>query len=568
MKYLYIITVALLCTLNNALAENPVWEWARSGGAIAIGGPQSICTDAQGNTYITGSFAGPSITFGSHTLINHSQANGNNIFIVKYDSSGNVLWANSAGGTNNDEGQNITMDASGNIYVSGFYGSQSIIFGNDTFTNGLPGISTDFFLAKYDANGNFYWATNKGLGSNTSSQTISVDAAGNVYATGSFTGAFATVGTDTIRNPHGQIGNSSIYAVKYNLTGNVAWVKAVQATSPNGVDYGQSISTDAFGNIYITGYFVDDTIRFGHDTLTGSGFVLLKYNQLGTPVWAKKAGGQGFVGENSQGISTDAQGNIFVTGEFPGGNMTFGSNTIINLHSSSGSTEIYLVKYDSTGHVAWAQGAGGTGYNISNRVSIDAAGNAYITGTFGSTSIDFDNTTLTTVNNSYPGGIFVVQYTAGGNVGWAKSAGGNALGYSTGISVDALGDVYITGYYAGPNITFGGATITDTVSGNTDFFVAKLGYHPVATGVGDLNNSSDNIKVYPNPSTGSIYFKDISTGSTIQIYNVLGEMIYSSVADNDNIYIHINSQSKGVYFYRVYKAEQSTSIQQGKIILE
>jgi len=563
MKKLYLIVFLFINIISKA--QIPGWEWARGSGAVAPGA-QSICTDASGNAYVVGSFTGPSISFGTHTLINNSLAGGSNIFIVKYDSSANVQWAISAGGTSSDAAQNISIDAAGDIYVSGYYSSQIFVLGTDTFINGLPGASNNFFLAKFDSHGDFYWSTNKGLSTTGTSQRISADASGNTFATGSFSTAYATWGNDTLHNPHGNTGNPCIYVAKYNLTGNVEWLRAVPGIATGGVDYGQSVGTDVFGNVYLTGYFVSDTIRFAHDTLTGSGFVLLKYNKYGTPVWAKKATGSGFTGENGQGISTDANGNIYVTGQFPGATMVFGNSTLLNVYSGSGGNEIYLVKYDTSGNVLWAQGAGSSGINASNRVSTDAAGNACVTGNFSSSSITFGNNTLSSTGG-YPGGVFVVKYDASGNVVWAKSASGEGVGNSTGLSADGFDDVYISGYYTGAKFTFG-ATEVIASGGNTNFFIAKLGTHNIATGIVEAYNAATTVNVYPNPSSGKFNFAGIYPGSTIQIYNVLGEMVYSFIAASDKCVVRLNTEAKGVYFYRITGEGIASTVQQGKIILE
>src|ERR1700685_2849940 len=104
-----------------ANAQVPNWEWARS--AYAANG-LGISTDVSGNVLVAGGFDGPMITFGSYTLT------GGGAFLTKYDSSGNVTWAQSAVG--NAAAHCVTTDANGNIYVAGGFGSSNITFGSDT----------------------------------------------------------------------------------------------------------------------------------------------------------------------------------------------------------------------------------------------------------------------------------------------------------------------------------------------------------------------------------------------------------------------------------------------------
>lgn len=130
--------------------------WAKSAGGTSIEGAQGISTDETGNVLITGYFASTSITFGTTTLTN---AMGIDIFVVKYDALGNVLWAKSAGGISSDFGVSIANDVSGNIFVTGFFNSPSINFGTTTLIN--KGES-DVFVVKYDEKGNVMWVKSSG----------------------------------------------------------------------------------------------------------------------------------------------------------------------------------------------------------------------------------------------------------------------------------------------------------------------------------------------------------------------------------------------------------------------
>ena len=119
--------------------------WANSAGGTSGDGGISIATDAAGNTYITGDFYSPAITFGGTTLTNNG---GYDIFIAEYDTNGNVVWAKSAGGTADDEGFSIAADAAGNTYITGGFKSPAITFGGTTLTNNG---SYKIFIAKLGA---------------------------------------------------------------------------------------------------------------------------------------------------------------------------------------------------------------------------------------------------------------------------------------------------------------------------------------------------------------------------------------------------------------------------------
>lgn len=110
----------------------PNWAWSTSASGTGNYGGTGISTDVNGNIIVTGLFSSPTITFGATTLSNNGSYN---FFVVKYDPSGNLLWAKSAGGTGNDNVYGISTDASGNIVVTGWYDSPIITFGTTTLTS-------------------------------------------------------------------------------------------------------------------------------------------------------------------------------------------------------------------------------------------------------------------------------------------------------------------------------------------------------------------------------------------------------------------------------------------------
>ena len=366
--------------------------WAKSAGGADNEWGYSVATDAAGNTYITGAFASSTITFGATTLTNSSSVGNSDIFIVKYDANGNALWAKSAGGTWDDVGNSIATDAAGNAYITGGFSSPAITFGTTTLTNSGD---YDIFIAKYDTNGNVIWAKSAGGTDADGGIGIVTDVAGNAYITGEFASSTITFGATTLTNSS-SVGNSDIFIVKYDANGNALWAK-----SAGGADYewGCSVATDAAGNAYITGAFYSSTITFGTTSLTNYGIgniFIAKYDSNGNVLWAKSVGGP--VDDWGNSIATDASGNVFMTGSFSSPTITFGATTLTN-SSSVSNYDIFIVKYDANGNVIWAKSAGGWYSAGSNSIATDAAGNAYITGTFTSPAITFGATTLTNNGN-------------------------------------------------------------------------------------------------------------------------------------------------------------------------
>jgi len=550
-KFFTIVLLAFIGLSSNTNAQSPNWLWAKS--AVGSGDEcgNSISTDANGNSYITGRFYG-SITFGNTTLTN---AGGWDIFIVKYDGAGNVLWAKSAGGTGPVIGNSISTDANGNLYITGqFY--DTITFGSTMLTS-VGG--WDIFVVKYDGAGNVLWAKSAGGNKNDYGNSISTDINGNSYITGEFKSNTITIGSTTLTNAGSY--SSDIFVVKYDGAGNLLWAKSAGGA---GHDYGNSISTDTSGNSYITGSFGSPTITFGSTTLTNTSashvdLFVVKYDGAGNVLWAKSAGGS--LDESSNSIHTDANGNSYITGNFDG-SITFGSTTLT--YTGSFGNDIFIVKYDGAGNVLWAKSAGGSLDESSNSISTDANGNSYITGRFYSSTITFGSDTLT---NAGTDDIFVVKYDGAGNVLWAKSAGGTEDDHGWSISLDANGNSYITGGFASPIITFGSTTLTN--AGDWDIFVVKLDN---VTGIAEYNEPFNAITVFPNPANGKFTVNSKIKISKIEVINVQGKKVYTSqintaqsILEGLSTEIDLSNESKGIYFVNIIAGEKTYN---SKIIIQ
>ena len=143
---------------------------------------------------MAGYFISPTITFGSYILTSVGLFD---IFLAKYDASGNVLWATSAGGNRYDYGESVTVDASGSSYLTGYFESHTVTFGSYTLTN--TG-NTNIFLTIFDASGNVLWATSAGGTDDGEGYCVAVDASENAYVTGWFSSPKITFGSDTLPN--------------------------------------------------------------------------------------------------------------------------------------------------------------------------------------------------------------------------------------------------------------------------------------------------------------------------------------------------------------------------------
>ncbi len=362
-------------------------------------------------------------------------------------------WVKKAGGNLNDAGMAVTVDNNNNVYVAGFF-EHIAGFDNDsiTATGGY-----DLYIAKYNDAGTVQWVRQAGGGGDDIASDIVVDANGNIYVTGYFTGA-AIFDNDTL------IGNGErdIFIAKYTSSGICEWAVSAGGTSS---DEGNSLCVDAAGNVYITGYFFNGA-NFGNAALTAYGandIFIAKCNTNGVWQWAQKAGNSDW--DNGVGISIDDAGNLFITGYY--GNYWnqpahFGT---IDL-PIEGNSDIFISKCDNSGNFLWARKAGGSGGDMGSDITTDVSGNCYATGYFTGTAT-FETQTLTSDGSD---DYYIVKYDTDGNLTWLRQVGGTGYFKSNGISLNGGNFIYLTGTFDNTAV-FGDTTLTS--AGYDNVFILK-----------------------------------------------------------------------------------------------
>jgi hypothetical protein len=322
---------------------------------------------------------------------------------------------------------------------------------------------------------NFTWAKQIGGIANDNPWIMTVDASGSVYTTGYFQGTVDFDPGPGIYSLTSVGGSWDIFVSKLDASGNFSWAQQFGGASNN---QGRSIAVDPFGNIYTTGAFVG-TVDFDpgvgiHNLISsgGSDIFVSKLDASGNFVWAKQMGG--LSSEDGFSIAVDIFGNLFTGGRFTGTADFDPGAGIYNL-ASTGSSDIFISKLDTSGNFIWAKQMGGATTDIARSIDVDVSGNVYAIGAFNDTA-DFDpGLGIYTLIPVFNDDIFVLKLDSSGNFVWAKQMGGMYFDSGISIAVDVPGNIYTTGYFGGTgDFDPGIGTYNLTTMGSDDIFVSKL----------------------------------------------------------------------------------------------
>jgi hypothetical protein len=375
-----------------------------------------IAVDAAGNAYVTGETSSKNFpttagafqtTYGS---LGYSDA-----FVTKLNPTGTALvYSTYLGGTSNDRGSGIAVDAAGNAYVTGSTASANFPTTAGAFQTSYGG-NVNAFVTKLNPTGTaLVYSTYLGGTGGDGGDGIAVDAAGNAYVTGSTQSA----NFPTTAGAYQSVGATGVtFVTKLNPTG-TALVYSTYLGGTGG-DYGDGIAVDAAGNAYVTGYTASTNFpttpgAFQMSYGGGSGgsydAFVTKLNPTGTAlVYSTYLGGAG--DDRGSGIAVDAAGNAYVTGYTSSANFPITAGALQT--SFGGNYDAFVTKLNPTGTaLVYSTYLGGTGLDLDYGIAVDAAGNAYVTGyTFSTNFPTTAGAVQRTIGGGSYGDAFVAKFT-------------------------------------------------------------------------------------------------------------------------------------------------------------
>lgn len=511
----------------------------------------AIYADASGNVYTTGQFEG-TVDFdpGPATFTLTSFGNWD-AYLVKTDALGNFLWAKQIGGTKEDIALNMTFDATGNIYITGYFaGTSDFDPGPSTFTLTGPTSMYSTFIVKLDSNGNFIWASHFTGSGNCEALSIAVDLTNNSYVTGSFDG---TIDFDPGPSTYSYTydGNANIFIAKLDNSGDFVWAKKIDGF--NGAR-ALSLCYDGANSIYTTGWFSgtpDFDPGVGTFTLTSNGFRDIFISRLdlsGNFIWTKQVGSPG--GDDfGKAIITDAASAIYLTG---------GYSSTIDLDPGPGSAtfttiggDMFLLKLDPSGNFIFAKSFSSNSYSFGNSIALDVNNNIYTTGYFSGTT-DFDpslNSFTHTSAGSFD--VFISKLDPSGAFLFAKRIGGTGNDDGQDIYVDGVGNVYTSGFF-NSTVDFDPGPPSYTMTAGP-FATAFLIKQDASVGLNEFNKNFS-VSFFPNPTNENLYIKFQNYDLTnITIANSVGQIVFKSEMNSptNNLTIDTGELPSGIYFLQL-----------------
>jgi hypothetical protein len=518
-----------------------------------------ISANSSGDIFLTGSFSPPLGIFGNDTL----DPWGGYLWVMltKINSKGEFQWTKGI----KIQGEQCSPTQT---FAEACRLSDDVLFlGNacgDLYFDTIHFVNPNprMFISKYDRNGNCIWAIEPaGSIPCAVSQIVTMDSADNIIMMG-FAGG--TVSFNGITVGPGR------FLAKFSSDGICTWVKHINFYS--GIVL-QELCRVKDGGFIFAGHTFSHTVIIETDTLTsstidGGDLLLVKYDSTGKYLWSKLDGQTGAVSWAIK-VQSDNSGNFFVTGIQGYDSLVFGDHILPTV----GGTQMFLVKYDSTGNALWAVNTNGSPESEPRNLFISDDNKVYVTGGI---SLGYNGSTITfgsfTIQIDFSA-MFVACYDSNGiclGVRYAQSeyrSRWDPSFYGSSVHVYENGSFVVAGSF-GWNAYFDEITLTSM--GKKDIFIANC--NPI-TGVEELKTTPQNqLLIYANPNTGKCNItipEEFASEKNLvlQIFDLQGKLIQQSKIEivEGKIKLDIQAQAKGMYTAVLNNGKKSYS---GKIVIE
>jgi hypothetical protein len=477
------------------LVIDPVLLYSTYLGGLANDQAMSIVADSNGSAYVTGWTQSANFPLASQGPV----PGGTNAFIAKLDVSGStLLYADFIGGSSEDYGQALTLDSSNNAYVTGYTcsGDFPIVNGFQTSMNGC----WDGFISKISADGStLLYSTYLGGTNGSNPSSIAVDSSNDIYVAGytnsadfPVQNAFQSTVSPNQNNYYGQYGfvthltaDGSTLVYSTYLSGNTNVVQNCNTPCwPSPYGYIQGIALDASSNAYVTGY----TNTYNFPTTDGAYMpsqntpndaqigTVSEFSSSGTLLYSTYFGSTNGDPTTPSAIAVDSLGSAYITGfAYSDGSFPVTTPNLCDPGANGWSCGFgFVTKFNPTGTgLAYSTFLPASNFATPQSIVLDAQTNAYIL-----SSVNGGGMTLVAPIEAYTGqgDLLLTEIDPTGSIQvFSTYLGGNGYDYPGGIALDPSGNIYVSGNTNSSDFPVTAAALQNTLGGNTDAFVAKIG---------------------------------------------------------------------------------------------
>jgi len=488
---------------TRALVIDPVLMYSSFLGGTQKNALSKITIDAAGNAYVAGYTASgdfpaaptpQAMTFGSGTPSRGA-------FVAKIDPSGsNLLYSTYLSGSVDEEATGLAVDTLGNVYVAGNTHSTDFPTRNalqsTCATHTQAGTCSSAFLTKISPTGDaLLFSTYLGGSGGDSARSLALDATGSAYVAGVTSSVDFPVTAGAAQTKCGGACQQNAFVAKFSASGNSLAYASYLGGS--GVDDAADLAVDSAGNVYVAGRTtsVDFPLSTPFQSACTPDATSSSAACIATAFVAKiKADGSAFaystylggsLGSHASAIAVDSLGSAYVTGSTQSADFPlqkpFQKSCGIDATSHLCSVDVFLTKFAPTGKaLVYSTYLGGSGRDEASGIVVDATGNAHIVGR--TESADFP--TVASLQSKLKGAsdAFVARFNAAGSaLTFSTYHGGSATESGNGITLDAKGNVYITGETASPDFPTNKPFQSSCAGACTSAFVTKMSALPPAT---------------------------------------------------------------------------------------
>lgn len=570
--YTYLLSLSLCFSLQ---AQDYIWESSQfiqpNYGFSVI---SRMDVSPSGEKVVLGYFEG-SISIEDQSI---STSKPIGVFLAKFDINGDILWLKKVA-----EGEEYSLETflpvfsntplikislEDDIYVGLTFRDSILIEDIYLISNdSVPNYNGNIVL-KYNQHGELsYYTNSEGYCFRVFGfDTMTFDEYSNLYTLSSYgndvwgttDSCQSIIGLDTLTTQ-----SMGSFLVKINSNGHIIWLQTLETSNVSNIEIINKniyLSGTSFGaqDISFTGYTLEYPTNYDY------GAYIAKFDTSGTFHWAKYFGVNGWDSHiQIYDVHAVSDNDILVLGNSftqSVANRIYLQDAPTLIGTSTGGQDAFVVCYDSLGNVKWSDII----VNYSNdwffNAVSDADKNIFIGGTFTGSTLELEQDTLISQGSHE---VFITAYDSLGNHLWAKSAGGSGLDQTKGLKMDSQQNLYLLGGTASQPVHFGENTYNLTGS-TAQIFMAKLAPYDVGVLEQELNAA---IRLYPNPNTGEFSLQSEQALTTVEIYNLLGEKVYTKALAKNTKQTKLAAKLKGGIYFVILHTEANEQWVQ-KIIID